>query len=106
MSVIWRKHVLITYAVSVASVNSVKNSGNHLPEGWGLNLPPPPKNFWTLPVYVDWSSWGSILTPPVHTVIGCHWLVHTARVILSWSKCLMPDFFTDLLHEYDENSFL
>jgi len=40
VSVIWRKHVLITYAVSVASVNSVKNSGNHLPEGWGLNLPP------------------------------------------------------------------
>ena len=25
---------------------------------------------------------GSILTPPVHTVIGCHLLVHMARVII------------------------
>ena len=67
----------------------VLKSGSDLRGDGGLN---PPKNFWTLPVNVDLSSWGSILTPPVHTVIGCHMPVHTARVILSWSKCLMADF--------------
>jgi len=83
--------------------------GSDLPEGgWGLN-PPPQRIFWPSQSMSVWAPGGSILTPPVHTVIGCH-LSHMARVILSRSKCLMADFFYRSsrfkLHNYDENSFL
>ena len=75
----FRNQFIIPQSMSLINISRVRFAGRVR----GLN---PPKNFWTLPVNVDLSSWGSILTHPVHTVIYCHLLLNTARVILSWSK--------------------
>ena len=89
------------------NVSRLTFSGSDLPGGLGGGWTPQ-RIFWPSQSMSVWASVGGVDSNPSSSY--CHLLVHMARVILSWSKCLMADFFYRSsrfkLHDYDENSFL